>query len=375
MPILKRLHGEIKNKSKELSSGAGKSAKAVDAARNTTQKHIELLGQHSAAFDSAGGKVDPHNDPYVIQRNVQHSLHKQVLEENNSRQDLLSVQKNFEAFEAHVLQTIQLAMGAFLQFVGGRSDREKAIYSDIVGSAQRIPHEFEWMNFLHRNKDMLIDPSGPPREVSHITYPNQNHDAAKPLIAGTLERKSRGVGSLTGYKTGFYAVTPSKYLHQFADDDDFRKDPTPELSLYLPDCTIGAVSDTKFHVKGKDTSKGKVGSAFQMTHELSFKAHTPADAQKWHSVMTQSIGSHTQDLPPDSAATSPTSPTDKHPTPLQTGNLPQGQTTDSAGPQTSSTATTSATPSSAVPPPGGPTTPATATTLSPGAEGLGKQTR
>lgn len=373
-PILKRLHGEIKNKNKELSSGAGKSAKAVDAARNATQKHIELLGQHSAAFDSTGGKPDSHNDPYVVRRNIQHSLHKQVLEENNSRQDLISVQRNFEAFEAHVLQTIQQAMGAFLQFVGGRSDREKAIYSDVVGTVQRIPHEFEWMNFLHRNGDMMIDPSAPPREVSHISYPNQDHASAKPLIAGTLERKGRGVGSLTGFKTGFYVVTPSKYLHQFADDDDFRKDPTPELSLYLPDCTIGAVSDTKFHIKGKDASKGKVGSAFQMTHELSFKAHTPADAQKWHAVMTQSVGSHTNDPPPASAATSPTSPTDKHPTPLQTGNLSHGQTTGSAGPQTSSTANTNVTPSSAAPATGNPTTPATSTTMSPGAGALGKET-
>lgn len=80
LPILDRLHKEIKNKSKELSSGAGKSAKEVDKARNTTQKHIELLGQHTAGFGSSGGKMNANDDPYIVQRGVYHRLGKQVIE-------------------------------------------------------------------------------------------------------------------------------------------------------------------------------------------------------------------------------------------------------------------------------------------------------
>src|SRR5271170_8358036 len=57
LPILERLHTEIKNKTKELSSGAAKGSKAVDKARNESQKHIELLGQYTAMVDSTGGRV------------------------------------------------------------------------------------------------------------------------------------------------------------------------------------------------------------------------------------------------------------------------------------------------------------------------------
>lgn len=95
LPILERLHKEIKNKSKELASGAGKGAKEVDKARNSTQKHIELLGQHTASYESAGGHMTSTNDPYILQRGVFHRLAKQVMEENNSRHDLISVQQNF----------------------------------------------------------------------------------------------------------------------------------------------------------------------------------------------------------------------------------------------------------------------------------------
>ena len=344
LPILGRLHAEIKHKNKEITNGAGKGSKAVSAARNVTQKHIELLGQHSASFDSSGGKVDSSNDPYIIQRGIQHRLHKQVLEENNNRDDLIAVQNNFANFEAHVLKTIQQALAAFLQIVGAQSDLQRGMYTDIVSTAQRIPPEFEWMNFLHRNGNLMIDPSSPKRSVSNISFPNQNHVSTQPLIAGTLERKSRAIGALTGYKTSYYAVTPSKYLHQFDDDDNFHKDPSPNLSLYLPDCTIGAIAGEKFNIKGKDASKGKVGSTMAMNHEFQFKAHTPADAEKWWNVIRDASGGNVS----SSLPTSPTSPVEsrnisgstmppqyaeKQAPPLQTQGLAQGQDQMSAGPK------------------------------------------
>lgn len=288
LPILERLHSEIKNKSKELTKGAAKGSKEVDKARNITQKHIELLGQHSGAFASSGGKIEASNDPYILQRGVNHRLNHQVLEENNNRHDLLAVQDSFMHFEAHVIQTIQQAMSAFLQCVSGQSERQKAMYSDIISTAQHIPPDFEFKGFVHRNSNTLIDPSMPKRTVSNISYPNQNHASTRPLIAGALERKSRA--ALKGYSAGYYVVTPAKYLHEFKDDDDFKKDPIPELSLYLPDCTIGGIDGEKFNIKGKDASKGKVGSALAISHEMAFRAKSPADAEKWWTTIREAAG-------------------------------------------------------------------------------------
>ena len=325
-----------------MTNGAAKGAKSVASARNDTQKYIEALGQYTATADSSGGKIDSSNDPYLLHRGIQYRLHKQVLEENNSRQDLIAVQDNFQSFEAHVVQTIQQSMSAFLQYVGGQADRQKAMYTDMTSTTQRIPPEFEWMNFLHRNGDLMIDPAAPKRSMSNITYPNQDHHSTKPLIAGTLERKSRALGGITGYKTGYYAVTPSKYLHQFEGDDNFRKEPTAELSLYLPDCTIGAVVDCKFNVKGKDVSKGKVGTAFQMTHEFSFQASTEEDAFKWWKAISEAAGAFNVTSESPSVASSPVSSrnvsgppayAEKNAPPVQTQGLPQEQGLASAGPQ------------------------------------------
>ncbi|KAF1999253.1 PH domain-containing protein [Amniculicola lignicola CBS 123094] len=340
LPLFERLHTEIKHKSKELEKGAGKGSKQVDKARAVTQKHIELLGSRAATFDSHGGKMIATDDPYILQRGVKYRLNKQIQEENNNRQDLISVQNSFAQFEAHILQQIQHGMGQFMQVVNTQAEQTKAMYGDMVGTTQRIPLDFEWNGFIQRNSGVLIDPSAPARSVANVRFPNQDHRATTPLIAGSLERKGKIMRS---YDTNYYVVTPSKFIHEFKTDDDYAKEPVPELSLYLPDCTVGAVAGQKFNIKGKDVSKGKVGNTFSMNHELAFKAHTPQAAQQWWDIIKQAAGGATAELPDSSAPTSPIIGKSSPPHPTITT---QGMT--GAGPK-------SATPVSAAPASGVPT--------------------
>ena len=305
LPVLELLHKEIKDKPKELTDGVCKSSRSVDRARNTTQKHIELLGRGTASHDASGGKVDAINDPCIIQQGVYHRLNKQILEENNNTQALIVVQKSVEVFEAHVIQTFRQALQSFTQFMGGQAVKEKELYDDMSGTAQKIPDDFEWNGFVQRNNSKLVDPNTLPRNMSNISFPNQDHRATKALIEGTLERKGHGIGALRGYSTGYYIVTPCKYLHEFKDEDNFRQDPTSELALYLPDCTVGAVDGRKFNIKGKDVSKSKVGPGLHTSHEITFKAHTASDAKKWWALIRDAASRMTGELPAKSEPSSP----------------------------------------------------------------------
>lgn len=309
-PIFDRLYDEIKAKTKELEKGAGKASKQVDKARNASQKHIELLGTHSAAFSSRGGSVKATEDPYILQRGVYHRLNKQVIEENNNRDDMIQIQNNFAQFESHIIETIQQGMAQFNQVTSNQAEQNRTMYGDMAANAQQMRPNFEWEGFVQRNSNVLIDPNSSKRNVENITFANQDHASTRPLIAGSLERKGT---MLKRYDAGFYVVTPSKYLHEFKSDDDFAKDPSPENSLYLPDCLIGAVDGVKFNIKGKDASKGAM-SKISRSHEYQFKAHTPQDAQKWHDVIYSVSGGASSSTPSspvvnDSAAMSPTSPT------------------------------------------------------------------
>ncbi|KAI0378968.1 hypothetical protein F5Y04DRAFT_137993 [Hypomontagnella monticulosa] len=288
LPILERLHKEIKAKHKEVTHGVEKGAKEIEKARNNTQKHIELLGQHTAAFESTGGKMTPSDDPYVIQRGVVHRLNKQVIEENNHRNDLINIQESFKTFEAHVIQVVQQAMDALNQVAGGQAEKTRALYTDMLGAAQRIPGDFEWKGFVQREGHRLVDPNEQPRSVNALTFPNQNHNSTKALIEGSLERKSRNKLSW-GTQSAYYVVTPSKYLHEFKDDDNLRYDPKPELSIYLPDAVISAPTGEKFNIKGKDKSKS-FSSKLAGSSELHFKAHSAAEAQKWFDAIRIAAG-------------------------------------------------------------------------------------
>ena len=202
------------------------------------------------------------------------------------------------------------------------------MYGDTAANAQRIPPNFEWDGFVARNGAVLIDPKSPKRNVENITFANQDHASTRPLIAGSLERKGK---LLKRYDTGYYVVTPSKYLHEFKSDDDFAQDPSPENSLYLPDCLIGSVDGVKFNVKGKDASKGAM-SKMSMSHEFQFKAHTPEDARKWHDVIAGVAGGASGSVP-NSAPSSPVM-NDKQ-SPMFNDTL----TTNSTSPTTQSTGT------------------------------------
>ncbi len=79
-----------------------------------------------------------------------------------------------------------------------------------------IPPDFEWHGFTDRYTDTLINPNGPKRSVDALTFPNQEHKATKPLIEGTLSRKGKIMRS---YNSAYYVLTPSRYLHEFKDND------------------------------------------------------------------------------------------------------------------------------------------------------------
>ncbi|RKF54654.1 Cytoskeletal signaling protein slm1 [Erysiphe neolycopersici] len=289
LPAIEHLRKDIKNQSKEFTSGAVKGAKDVEKARNLTQKHIELLGQNVAGFESSGSRLHSTEDPYVLRRGVVHHLHKQIIEENSQRQILASLQKNFHEFEQHVIEVIQTSLSSLTHVMNTQAQSQQEHYSDVMKTAQAIPLDFEWNGFVSRSADMLVNPSVSDRCIDTITFPNQDHKSTSPIIAGTLERKSRNRLSFAGFTTGYYVVTMSKFLHEFKDEDCVHKDPDPELSIYLPDAIIGVTSGEKFSVKGKDVSKG-LSSKLSGNSDLHFKAASPEEAQRWVHALQSIIG-------------------------------------------------------------------------------------
>jgi hypothetical protein len=84
-----------------------------------------------------------------------------------------------------------------------------------------------------------MDPSTQLRDPNLITFPNQGHPASAPLKEGELQRKKRFTKS---YTSCHFVLTKAGFLHAFHSGSIQGTDPKqlePELSLYLPDMTLG----------------------------------------------------------------------------------------------------------------------------------------
>lgn len=154
-----------------------------------------------------------------------------------------------------------------------------------------LPADYEWRSFTERFSHVLIAPDAPRRNVEAISFANEDHPGTAPLMEGALQRKGKIMRS---YNNSYYVVTPSKYLHEFKEPDNktYAKEYEPEMSLYLPECTVGALKDGKFQISGKDS-----GSKMSTKHDFAFKAGSPAEAAKWHEAISRCAGLKTGESP------------------------------------------------------------------------------
>ncbi|KAI5293457.1 hypothetical protein KEM56_006047, partial [Ascosphaera pollenicola] len=113
--------------------------------------------------------------------------------------------------------------------------------------------------------------------MANLSYPGQDHPAVKPQLAGPLQRKSRVM--LKGWEGGYWAVSRIGFLHGFKDKDPVNHEWEPDMTLYLPECTITKHDGAKFSIKGKNVAGAM--SAASMSFDMHFQAGSAAEAQKW----------------------------------------------------------------------------------------------
>lgn len=235
-------------------------------------------------------------------------------EENTLQNDLIGVEKHFEEFETHVVTTIQNALSELNNALVAGREREAKLYADSTTKATAIPADFEYSNFVKRNGSILIPYDSPPRSVEQIRFPNEDHESTKAVLTGAIMRKGKIMRS---YSPSYYILTPSGFLHEFKDQDSHGE---PEMSLYLPDCTIGALgnqpeNNTKFVISGKDA-----GSRLAGKHDFRFKAGNVEEAKRWYEALSKAAGIRTEEEPPVSTpvtATGEESMQDKIPPPYE----------------------------------------------------------
>jgi len=268
-----------------------KLAASVAKERELSTKAIADLARAIGAVTNTPMNVSSREDPFAVNLAVHRQLQKQVAEENALQKSIIIMQQNSAHFEEGIVRSIQSAWQTFDEWQSRMSTSVQETWRTLgVNMAQLMPDR-EWIAFAARS-DHLLDPETPLRNPDAIDYPGKNDPSVQPVHVGLLERKKRFTKS---YREGYYVLTPSGYLHEYASSDPSQAT-HPIWSLFLPACTLGPPSATtsqshKYHIEGRKdgtSAYGKTpssgGSLFKMGRSetaYTFRARSHEEMMEW----------------------------------------------------------------------------------------------
>ncbi|GAA5860117.1 hypothetical protein JCM8547_009187 [Rhodosporidiobolus lusitaniae] len=281
---LEKLRTELKAHIRNIQQDTGKLAASVAKERETSTKMITDLARSITMLKNTPMGVSAKEDPWYTNSLVARQLQKQVHEENALQKSIIIMQANSEHFEEGVVRAIQMAWQTFDEWNARASSSVQETWSTMGQLMRSVAPTTEWIAFASRS-EYLLDPETPLRNPMTINYPGKDDPSVIPVHQGILERKKRYTKT---YKESFYVLTPSGFLHEYPSSD-LSKHPVPELSLFLPECTLGAPTNPharshKFHIDGKKAIGGDVGQKnglFASNTSYTFRARSHDEMLEW----------------------------------------------------------------------------------------------
>ncbi|KWU43952.1 hypothetical protein RHOSPDRAFT_5302, partial [Rhodotorula sp. JG-1b] len=281
---LQKLHTEVKAHIKNIQQDTGKLAASVAKERAISTKMITDLASSITMLKNTPMGVHAKEDPWYTNSLVARQLQKQVHEENALQKSIIIMQQNSEHFEEGVVRAIQMAWQTFDEWNARASVSVQETWATMGQLMRSVAPTTEWIAFASRS-EYLLDPETPLRNPMTINYPGKDDPSVIPVHQGILERKKRYTKT---YKESFYVLTPAGYLHEYPSSD-LSKHPLPELSLFLPECTLGAPTNPharshKFHIEGKKSIGGEVGQKsglFALDASYTFRARSHDEMLEW----------------------------------------------------------------------------------------------
>ena len=281
---LEKLRAEIKAHVRNVQQDTGKLANTVAREREISTKMISDLARSITLLKNTPMSVSPREDPFTANQAVSMQLQRQVNEENALQKSIIIMQQNSAHFEEAIVRSIQSAWQTFDEWSGRMSAQVQDTWLGLGVHMRSLEPNAEWIAFASRS-DHLLDPDTPLRNPETIDYPGKEDPSVIPVHQGMLERKKRFTNA---YKESFYVLTPAGYLHEHASSDPVRH-PVPELSLFLPECTLGAPSTAaasthKFHIEGRT---GQQSNMFGTNVAYTFRARSHDEMMEWWNDIKQ----------------------------------------------------------------------------------------
>lgn len=285
---LQKLRAEIKAHLRNVQQDTGKLANSVARERELSTKMISDLARSITLLKNTPMSVSAREDPYEANQAVALQLQRQVNEENALQKSIIIMQQNSAHFEEGIVRSIQSAWQTFDEWSGRMSAQVQDTWLGLGVHMRSLEPNTEWIAFASRS-DHLLDPDTPLRNPETIDYPGKEDPSVIPIAQGILERKKRFTKS---YKESFYVLTPAGYLHEH-HSSDVARNPIPVLSLFLPECTLGAPSTAaaqthKFHIEGRKLGGAQSGGfSIGREYAYTFRARSHDELMEWWNDIKQ----------------------------------------------------------------------------------------
>ncbi|KAL2885522.1 Phosphatidylinositol 4,5-bisphosphate-binding protein SLM1 [Ceratocystis lukuohia] len=270
---LTSLRSELSSKIKEIRNLAGDFKSNIEQEIDNTKKSVRSL--NDAISQNASGtepSVTGKSDPYLLRHSVDRQVEKQLKEENYIQQAHINLETSGRELESIVVYEIQKSFNAIAGMLKRESTLAYNTSEDLRSGVISMPRDAEWDHWLKSRDEMFLT-NVPRRTAQQIIYPGMDHPSCHMIRSGPLERKGKYLKSFTA---GWYVLSPT-HLHEFKSADS----PTPVMSLYLPDQTLGSHSasggsNNKFILKGRQTGTLHRG------HTWIFRAESYQDMLGWY---------------------------------------------------------------------------------------------
>ncbi|KAH9811880.1 Pleckstrin domain-containing protein [Melampsora americana] len=278
---LQKLKNEVKLHILNIIQDTGRLATLVARERESSIRLITSLTRSIAFVKHSPLNLESRQDPWLCNQLVLEQLRKQVQEENMLQKSILIMQTNSAQFEEGLVRAIQSIWAVYHEYNTRKSGEVYNRWASSANLIDAISPTTEWEAFSSR-ENCLLDPDTPLRNPQKINYPGIGDPCTIPIHQGILLRKKRYTRS---YGEGYFVITPAGYLHEFKSSD-IRKSSTPELSIFLLECTLGPPSHFQARTQKFDLILGKK-SKFNRGQAYTFRAKNNNELMIWWNALKE----------------------------------------------------------------------------------------
>ncbi|RKP23158.1 hypothetical protein SYNPS1DRAFT_24856 [Syncephalis pseudoplumigaleata] len=227
---------------------------------------------------------------------VQRSLEKQFAKENRYQQALVSYQQSLAAFETSAVQSIASTVNNYNELRLKDIEAQMALLRHVHTTAERQDRDAEFAHFYEQHAAHLPNADTPLRSMTATAaYPCLDDPWTSTVRMGRLERKG---GLLNTWRECRAVLSAAGYLYCFpissgigADEQtDLAQNPSPDVSIYLAHCTLGAHSvegaaENSFEITERAVDGG--GLFRKSHHRYQIRAATRDDMLAWWQALSK----------------------------------------------------------------------------------------